>query len=64
MMDLLKQAHLEEPCPKCAAVSGEKCFAPSGKPLSKPHADRIHNGNILFEERLLSGYYKEEQQNA
>ena len=25
--------------------------------MSKPHSDRIHNGNILFEERRESGYY-------
>ena len=56
--DRLMQAHLDEPCPKCKATSGDRCKTPRGRATSKPHADRIHNGNILYEERLLSGYYR------
>ena len=53
----LKQAHLDEPCPKCKAVSGDKCVTPNGNKTSKPHADRIYNGNLRFQERQAAGYY-------
>ena len=53
----LRQAHLDERCPKCKVTSGNKCVTPSGKTTQKPHADRIYNGSILFQERLASGYY-------
>ena len=53
----LRQAHLDEPCPKCVAGPKERCVTPGGKFTSKPHAGRIENGNILYLERLQSGYY-------
>ena len=53
----LKQAHLDERCPRCKAEPGAKCQTPKGAKMTKPHADRIHNGGILFEERLKAGYY-------
>ena len=55
----LKQAHLDEPCTKCGAVSGDKCKTPSGNLTRKPHADRIHNGNLLYRERWEAGYYSQ-----
>ena len=58
MIDHIRQAHLDEPCPKCRAASGAPCSTPSGNRAAKPHADRIHNGNILYRERLLSGDYR------
>lgn len=58
LIDDLQQCHIDEPCPKCGAESGEKCRTSSGKPISgRPHAGRIYNGNILFRERQQSGYY-------
>lgn len=50
----MMQAHLDEPCPMCRAKSGDACITAAGKKTSKPHADRIHNGNILFEEQLAA----------
>ena len=58
-LDRIRQAHLDEPCPFCKAESGARCRTPSAAFAGKPHADRIHNGNMLFEERVASGYYKE-----
>lgn len=59
LFDDVKQAHMDEPCPKCKAKSGEFCVTASGNPIrGKPHADRIHNGNILFQERMESGFYE------
>ena len=52
VLDDIRQAHLDEPCPHCKAASGERCVSPKGVKISKPHADRIHNGNILFQERM------------
>lgn len=59
LLEDLRQAHLDEPCPNCNAQAGKPCKTPSGRKAGKPHADRIHNGNILFKERLESGYYDE-----
>ena len=59
LSDDLRQAHLDEYCIKCKAASGNPCLTPKGKKMAKPHADRIHNGNILFEERRASGYYSQ-----
>ena len=53
----MKQAHLDEPCPKCKQRDGARCVTASGKVLQKPHSDRIHNGTLLYIERLESGYY-------
>lgn len=61
-MDEIRQCHLDEPCPKCKAKSGDKCRTPKGKTMYKPHADRIHNGNILFQERYDSGYYDKKEE--
>lgn len=60
LIDRIKQAHLDEPCPQCKAESGSGCTTPSGARTAKPHADRIYNGNILYRERLESGYYDNE----
>lgn len=57
----LKQAHLDEPCPTCRARPGFRCTTPSGRKAGKPHADRIYNGNILYQERLDSGYYDDKE---
>ena len=56
----MKQAHLDEPCPKCKQKDGAQCVTKSGKVLQKPHSDRIHNGTFLYIERLKAGYYKSE----
>ena len=58
----MKQAHLDEPCIKCKAAPTERCTTASGRPTDKPHADRIHNGNMLFKERLESDYYNQNWQ--
>ena len=57
LFENIKQAHLDEPCPTCKAESGDRCRTPAGRTPSKPHANRIFNGNILYQQRLESGYY-------
>lgn len=53
----LRQAHLDEPCPKCDAKPGDHCTTPKGKKTAKPHVARIHNGTALYMERMADGYY-------
>ena len=57
IIDRLRQAHLDESCPFCEAKPSNKCRTPTGRTMSKPHADRIYNGNLLYYERVDSGHY-------
>ena len=47
----LRAAHISIPCYKCGAEPGMKCTTPKGTRLSKPHADRIHEGNEVVRAR-------------
>ena len=54
LADELQAAHISVKCDYCLAEPGEKCTSPKGKPLAKPHSDRIKEGTEMWHNEQLA----------
>ena len=52
LFDDLRKAHTSVRCYTCGAEPDARCVTKSGKPLAKPHAERIKEGTDLYTDSL------------